>query len=78
MILPEIVERFACVFAVADDGLCVIAINDIPCFAEGRRGIWQFAVVDGFEISSAPDALHIKGFKGDSGHVWKITGNLES
>ena len=69
MIFPEFVEGFSGVSAIADDGLGTFAIDDFPGFAVGGGRMGEFAVVNRFKFASAPNALDVKGFESDGGHV---------
>ena len=64
---PEFVECHSRVRAVHDDGLLLFAVTDFPGFAIGGV-VRERAVVDGFEASAAPDALHVEWGKKDRFH----------
>lgn len=65
VIFPEFVQGFSGEVAAADDGLGIFSIDDFPGFAVGNIFFRELALVEGFEFSSAPDALHVEGLEGD-------------
>ena len=71
LVRPEFMEGCSGKRPFIDDGLFALAVHDFPRFAKGAGGIGQAAVIDAFELASAPDAFHIERLEGDQVHVWK-------
>ena len=65
---PEIVQGFSEKLIGGDDGLCVLAIDNLPCFAERDGWLGEIAVVGFFKLPAAPDSFLVDGGEGDGLH----------
>ena len=75
---PEMVQGFSGKLAGGDDGLGILAINDLPCFAERCGGVGECAVVCFLKLASSPDAGHVDRLEGDGLHGCQVTSDRRS
>ena len=59
----ELAESFAFERTVFDDADGVVAVDDFPCFADGRAVRRHVAFQDGFKFVSAPHDFFVDGFE---------------